>query len=62
VANWARHLGIEPEAALRQASSRFARRFRALEALSHERGWDLAQITADDLEHLWQEAKSQILE
>ena len=32
VTNWARHLGIDPEAALRAGNAKFERRFRAIEA------------------------------
>ncbi len=53
-ANLARKLEIDPEAALRRATAKFERRFRALEALAAERaiGRDL-----DALEALWQEVK-----
>ena len=37
-ANLARKLGIEPEAALRRATAKFERRFRAIEALAAARG------------------------
>ena len=57
VANWSRHLGVEPEGALRQANERFASRFRALEVLASERGLDLASMSIDELELLWQEVK-----
>jgi len=57
VANWARHLGVEPESALRKANERFARRFRAMEDLARERGLDLAGMDIDEMEQLWQEVK-----
>jgi MazG family protein len=57
VANWARHLGVEPESALRKANERFARRFRAMEDLARERGLDLAGMSIDEMELLWQEVK-----
>ena len=54
VANLARKLAIDPEAALRRATAKFERRFRRVEALANERatGTDL-----DALEALWQEVK-----
>jgi ATP diphosphatase len=53
-ANLARKLDIDPEAALRQATTKFERRFRRVEALAGERatGTDLAVLEA-----LWQEVK-----
>ena len=54
VANLSRKLEIDPEAALRQATAKFERRFRRLEMLAAERvtGSDI-----DALEALWQEVK-----
>ena len=54
VANLARKLEIDPEAALRRATAKFERRFRRVEQLVAERatGADL-----DALEALWQEVK-----
>ncbi|WP_156678740.1 nucleoside triphosphate pyrophosphohydrolase [Sphingomonas profundi] len=52
VVNWARHLGIDPEAALRQANAKFERRFRAIETAP-----DFAGLPLDDKERLWREAK-----
>ncbi len=57
VVNWARHLGVEPETALRQANVRFTDRFRAMEELAHQRGLDLARMSIDEMEALWQEVK-----
>jgi ATP diphosphatase len=53
-ANLARKLGIDPEAALRRATAKFERRFRALETLGAERG---IGADLDALESLWQEVK-----
>ena len=58
VANLARKLEIDPEAALRGANSRFERRFRAIEARLGARGLRPDQATLDQLEALWQEVKA----
>jgi ATP diphosphatase len=54
VVNYARHLGIDPEAALREATARFERRFRRVEAITDK---PLKSLDIDALEALWQEAK-----
>jgi len=53
-ANLARKLDVEPETALRRATAKFERRFRAVEALAAERG---VGKDLDALEALWQEVK-----
>jgi tetrapyrrole methylase family protein/MazG family protein len=58
VVNVSRHLGIEPEAALRSAVGKFRRRFEHVEALARERGIDLAASTLEVLDGLWDEAKA----
>jgi uncharacterized protein YabN with tetrapyrrole methylase and pyrophosphatase domain len=57
VANWARWLDVDPEAALRQANARFAQRFAWVETEARRRRLELAQMQVDKLEELWQEAK-----
>jgi MazG family protein len=54
VGNLARKLEVEPETALRRATVKFERRFRALEALAAERG---IGRDLDALEALWREVK-----
>ncbi len=53
--NWARHLGIDAEAALRAANAKFERRFAAMEADAGDR---FAQFSLDEKEALWQAAKT----
>ncbi len=57
VANWARHLGLDPEEALRQSNNKFERRFRAIERLAQQRGLDLTQLDAAEWDRLWHEIK-----
>ena len=57
VVNWARWQDIDPEAALRQANRRFARRFSWIESEARRQQLDLAGLGIDQLEELWQEAK-----
>lgn len=54
VVNWARHLGVDPEQALRTANTKFERRFRAMEVLA---GADFAALDLDAKERLWVEVK-----
>ena len=52
VVNLARHLNIEPEAALREANRKFEQRFRAIE---QEPGF--SDLALDEMEALWVKAK-----
>ena len=54
VVNWARKLGIEPEAALRAANTKFERRFKAMEA---EAGEAFPTLGLDAQEALWIKVK-----
>jgi ATP diphosphatase len=57
VANWGRHLGVDPEEALRAANAKFERRFRRMERLARERGATLGALSAAGWDALWREAK-----
>lgn len=54
VVNYARHLEVDPETALREATARFEMRFRKVEGLADK---PLKDMDIDELEVLWQRAK-----
>jgi nucleoside triphosphate diphosphatase len=58
VANLARHLRVDPEAALRRANAKFVRRFKAIERGLAAQGRSPAEASLDEMEHLWTEAKA----
>jgi MazG family protein len=58
VANLARHLAVDPEAALRAGNSKFERRFRAMEARLALSGRTPEACSLDELEAEWQAAKA----
>ena len=57
VANVARHLHVDPEAALRSANRKFARRFRYIEAQLAGRGRAPADSDLAEMDALWNAAK-----
>jgi ATP diphosphatase len=57
VVNLARHLGTDPEQALRGANVKFEARFAAIEAALAKDGRTPADATLEEMEALWQEAK-----
>ena len=57
VANIARHLNVEPEAALKLTNRKFRRRFRHVERGLQAAGRELGSATLDEMEALWQQAK-----
>jgi len=60
VANLARHCKVDPEAALRATNDKFERRFRHIERRLAEAGRKPADATLEEMEALWQEAKTRV--
>jgi MazG family protein len=58
MANLARHLKVDPEDALRAANAKFVRRFKAIEAGLAAEGRKLEDASLDEMEALWQKAKT----
>jgi ATP diphosphatase len=58
VANLARHLAIDPEAALRRATAKFDRRFRQVEALLAAEGKTIDGQDLAALEDMWRRVKA----
>jgi ATP diphosphatase len=57
MANLARHLGVEPETALQETNLKFLRRFQEIERLVADRGQALADLSLEELDHLWDRVK-----
>jgi len=58
VVNLARHLDIDPEAALRSANVKFTRRFQAMEARLAESGRHVQDSDPVEMDALWNEVKA----
>jgi ATP diphosphatase len=58
VVNLARHLKIDPEAALRAANVKFERRFGAIEHALAARGTTPQESTLEEMDRLWDAAKA----
>ncbi|MBB3771325.1 ATP diphosphatase [Angulomicrobium tetraedrale] len=58
MANLARHLGVDPEAALRGTNEKFVRRFGYIEDRLAEEGRAPGAASLDEMEALWQAAKT----
>ncbi len=60
LANIARRLGIDSEAALREANQRFYRRFSYMEEVCRQRGLNFGGLSFDEQNALWEEAKTRL--
>ncbi len=58
VANLARHLGVDPEAALARSNLEFRRRFRFIERTLAENNRRVTDASLEEMEALWKRAKS----
>ena len=62
LANIARRLEIDLETALRETNQRFYRRFTYMEKVCRQRGLNLRELSFDEQNTLWEEAKKQVEE
>ncbi len=60
VANLARHCKVDPEAALRATNDKFERRFGYIERRLADQGRKPAEASLEEMEALWQEAKTRV--
>ena len=58
IANIARKLGVNAEEALQSANRKFSRRFEAMERMVRSEGRNLDQLTLEQMDALWDQAKS----
>jgi ATP diphosphatase len=58
VTNLARKIGVDPEIALRRTNQKFTARFEHIENAARSGGTDLNDMSLDEMEALWQEAKT----
>ena len=57
VVNLARHLGVDPEGALRATNAKFERRFASIEDRLARRGKTPAESSLEEMDALWNESK-----
>jgi XTP/dITP diphosphohydrolase len=55
--NYARFIGVNPEDALERTNKKFIRRFSYLEENSKKDGKVMGEMTLDEMDHYWNEAK-----
>ncbi|MBV8975946.1 MAG: nucleoside triphosphate pyrophosphohydrolase [Alphaproteobacteria bacterium] len=60
VTNLARHLKVDPEAALRGTNEKVVRRFHWIEAALAAKGRALSDASLEEMETLWQQAKTKV--
>jgi len=59
VVNMARHVGVDPEMALRGTNTKFERRFGYIERALASRGRSLSSASLEEMDSLWNEAKAE---
>jgi len=58
--NYARKLGVDPEQALMRTNRKFDVRFREMEGIAEKQHLNLKDMTIDELEQIYQQAKSDV--
>ena len=58
--NVARWLELDPESALRETNLRFYKRFTSMEAACRKRGVNLADLSFEEQNELWEDAKRSV--
>jgi MazG family protein len=58
IANIARKLDVNPEEALQSTNRKFTRRFESMESKVHAGGRNLDQLSLEEMDKLWDEAKA----
>ena len=58
IANIARKLDVNAEEALQSTNRKFARRFESMESRVHGEGRNIDQLTLEEMDSLWDEAKA----
>ena len=58
IANIARKLDVNPEEALQSTNRKFTRRFESMESKVHAGGRNLDQLSLEEMDALWDEAKA----
>ena len=55
--NFARKKRVDAEQTLNRATTKFVHRFEAMERLAKERGFDIASLSLQKMDELWEEIK-----
>lgn len=58
IVNYARHLGVDPESALRDTNAKFERRFRQVEKEMVSSGRELTQVSLAEYDEAWERTKA----
>ncbi|NOX20632.1 MAG: nucleoside triphosphate pyrophosphohydrolase [Nitrospirae bacterium] len=56
--NLSRFVNINPEEALQKTTSKFIKRFNYIEEKARQRGKDITEMTLEEMDRLWEEAKA----
>ena len=55
--NYARFLGVNPENALERTNKKFSKRFQYLETKASKKGKSLKDMSLDEMDNYWNQAK-----